>query len=630
VVRVITRIVGELLAELAAELLERSSEERLAAIEAVREHVRKFEGGLQQAGAACAPLPELAGQELGAGCWAEFQGLQSRTALNGCPCRVLTLCAAGGSGPRKCSVRLPTTGQSLVVACNNLRVRPAPLPDLQVRGAGGCDAGLLANLQAELSNDLRTTNPASVGSGAVGGLRLVLGALARSATFAEEFFARRPVVLHCGDAVAHLWTQVDQMQLCEPPEAGSPEGSLLKAGPHCRFTHEGIGGQKVHSFCALAEEGTVLTSAAVHRRLKSSTWVLSGVEAVAQPVAELCRAVQEALGLPFVSCNCYMSGLDLNVTAPMHTDRMDSFIVQTEGSKRWRVYGNSEELPPWPVQDANVPDRGKNGEVLMLHQAGPLLLDELLRPGDVLYLPRGLPHATSTIHTTAMHGKEQPTRVSTSLTVSILLETVGLTYDKLLRCAAGMGDGGGVPGVRSEAAEEVLRETPCHQELRRVLPLGFLARFLATPDGSARVGERTDSRSSGELPATGGGTCSGDAWAQSVAAEARRLAWKCGLKRLVERGDEGEAALHDIARHVWERAEAAAEHCRNAVLADGRTQQARPMCERQKAGGDELAGFAFYPEQGRIYTQPPVVRGPGGTATPMAAAAPGVLPPGAG
>lgn len=55
--------------------------------------------------------------------------------------------------------------------------------------------------------------------------------------------------------------------------------------------------------------------------------------------------------VPFVTTNVYISRLDSPVTAPLHTDRFDSFIMQTEA----RVVKGPRHLsraqnPDWPFQ----------------------------------------------------------------------------------------------------------------------------------------------------------------------------------------------------------------------------------------------------------------------------------------
>lgn len=49
-------------------------------------------------------------------------------------------------------------------------------------------------------------------------------------------------------------------------------------------------------------------------------------------VAELLTSsgAQSPLQVPFVTTNVYISRLDSPITAPLHTDRFDSFIMQTE------------------------------------------------------------------------------------------------------------------------------------------------------------------------------------------------------------------------------------------------------------------------------------------------------------
>jgi hypothetical protein len=102
---------------------------------------------------------------------------------------------------------------------------------------------------------------------------------------------------------------------------------------------------------------------------------------------------------------------------PPHFDTTDVFIVQCVGSKEWKIfheYTNKTELPvmetPWDA------DRFK--------PSGP---DEsiTLRPGDVLYLPRG-----------AMHEAFCAERESMHLTISIASLTFADLIAKTLRAAA--------------------------------------------------------------------------------------------------------------------------------------------------------------------------------------------------
>ena len=89
-----------------------------------------------------------------------------------------------------------------------------------------------------------------------------------------------------------------------------------------------------------------------------------------------------------VGSNAYISPpLGHQGFAP-HYDDVDVFIVQLCGRKRWRVFGprtEDEVLPRWPSDD------------FKMEELGPLVLDAVLRRGDVLYLPRGTVHCAATV-----------------------------------------------------------------------------------------------------------------------------------------------------------------------------------------------------------------------------------------
>jgi lysine-specific demethylase/histidyl-hydroxylase NO66 len=73
-----------------------------------------------------------------------------------------------------------------------------------------------------------------------------------------------------------------------------------------------------------------------------------------------------------------------------HYDEDDLFIVQVEGSKRWRIYGP-------PVQNPVT------GMDLSSKKQGELVLDEILRPGDFLFLPAGYWHQCENERELSLH-----------------------------------------------------------------------------------------------------------------------------------------------------------------------------------------------------------------------------------
>ncbi|WP_164018960.1 cupin domain-containing protein [Pyxidicoccus trucidator] len=117
---------------------------------------------------------------------------------------------------------------------------------------------------------------------------------------------------------------------------------------------------------------------------------LNGVHRRWPPVHALVEAVQRRL-------RCYANG-NAYVTGPAsqgfdtHHDGHDVFVLQTRGRKRWRLYAVREELPL--EGRATSPEDSGWGE--------PVREIEL-SAGDLLYLPRGVPHSATTDDCCSVH-----------------------------------------------------------------------------------------------------------------------------------------------------------------------------------------------------------------------------------
>ena len=108
------------------------------------------------------------------------------------------------------------------------------------------------------------------------------------------------------------------------------------------------------------------------------------------PLGDLCRELGADLGFP-LRTNMYLTPRDAKGFLP-HSDSHDFFITQMAGVKRWRVYRSPVYLPTRDMELGKVPGRDIDAAVL----AAPPLLDVVLRPGDVLYVPRGFIHEAET------------------------------------------------------------------------------------------------------------------------------------------------------------------------------------------------------------------------------------------
>eukprot|EP00439_Symbiodinium_sp_Y106_P044957 s2884_g5.t1 len=173
--------------------------------------------------------------------------------------------------------------------------------------------------------------------------------------------------------------------------------------------------------------------------------------------AQLCLASLRSFGWPSAA-NAYITGPGLEVSVPAHTDRQDVLIFQATGRKRWQAFA-----PPAVAKDPLR--RGKDGDVLQ--HLGTPLIDVVLEPGDVLYVPLGFPHATSTAELVS----QEP---SSHLTLNLDSVIWGLSWRLLW-----------VTAVRhsrlTRGVQDEVEEAPCtegwpwrrYASLQCPLPLGF-------------------------------------------------------------------------------------------------------------------------------------------------------------
>jgi bifunctional lysine-specific demethylase and histidyl-hydroxylase NO66 len=109
-----------------------------------------------------------------------------------------------------------------------------------------------------------------------------------------------------------------------------------------------------------------------------ATLVFQSMHRYWAPLADYCRGLELALGHP-VQANAY-------ITPPgaqgfgAHEDEHDVFVLQSHGTKEWRVH-ERHDLPP----------------------SRPPVIDALLSTGDSLYIPSGFPHSASTQEQASVH-----------------------------------------------------------------------------------------------------------------------------------------------------------------------------------------------------------------------------------
>jgi ribosomal protein L16 Arg81 hydroxylase len=120
-----------------------------------------------------------------------------------------------------------------------------------------------------------------------------------------------------------------------------------------------------------------------------ATLSFDAIDEVHQPLTRLAESF-EAFFRAATKINIYAGwrtchGLDL------HRDNQEIFIAQLDGRKRWLLYGFSADgLDRSQLRDHSVPPVGAD-------------LDEILTPGDFLYIPRGCYHVALPLNEPTLH-----------------------------------------------------------------------------------------------------------------------------------------------------------------------------------------------------------------------------------
>ena len=123
---------------------------------------------------------------------------------------------------------------------------------------------------------------------------------------------------------------------------------------------------------------------------RGATIVLQGLHLTRPAIGVFCRSLEDTLGHP-AQANAYYTPRSAQ-GLPVHHDTHDVFVLQVAGEKRWLVYEPALELP--------LKDQRYSAE---LGGPGEVVEDLVLRPGDMLYLPRGWLHEALTSDSDSLH-----------------------------------------------------------------------------------------------------------------------------------------------------------------------------------------------------------------------------------
>jgi hypothetical protein len=114
--------------------------------------------------------------------------------------------------------------------------------------------------------------------------------------------------------------------------------------------------------------------------------VLNHVDLQSPWIALLCEDLQ--LSLPHAYANAYITPAGSQAVSA-HTDDRDVLIIQVYGRKQWTVYERIPVPYPYPHEQFGKDPTNPLPEFV---STGPILVQQTLEPGNVLYMPRGYVH----------------------------------------------------------------------------------------------------------------------------------------------------------------------------------------------------------------------------------------------
>ncbi|HET6533417.1 MAG TPA: cupin domain-containing protein [Actinoplanes sp.] len=234
--------------------------------------------------------------------------------------------------------------------------------------------------------------------------------------FAAAYWGKQPLLSRAGelagpDGFADLLSPdaVDELLsrrgLRTPFLRVADQGTVLPAG---RFTGSGGAGAEV------ADQ--IIDDKILQLYADGATLVLQGLHRIWPPLIEYARRLGDELNQP-LQVNAYLTPAG-NRGFATHYDTHDVFVLQVDGTKRWRIH------PPVLPEPLERQAWGGRKDEVSATASGDPDLDVVLAPGDALYRPRGW-----------LHSAEAQGRRSLHLTIGVRALTRYAIVEELLGLA---------------------------------------------------------------------------------------------------------------------------------------------------------------------------------------------------
>ncbi|MFZ5844388.1 MAG: cupin domain-containing protein [Pseudomonadota bacterium] len=163
-------------------------------------------------------------------------------------------------------------------------------------------------------------------------------------------------------------------------------GSRVLRQPDIRLAKSG----RVFKFEEFAKDSVANRNAVLQEFSAGATIILEHLNRHHLPLGQLLTQCEADLHIPF-RANVYLTPANSQGFSP-HWDTHDVLVLQVAGSKQWSVYDSPLRLPH--EEQKYSPDWVKQAS---------LIRDVTMRPGDVLFLPRGYIHSAKCTDELSLH-----------------------------------------------------------------------------------------------------------------------------------------------------------------------------------------------------------------------------------
>ena len=211
-------------------------------------------------------------------------------------------------------------------------------------------------------------------------------------TFRSEYFGKRPVhIQKQGDGRPGLlsWSRFNEVLAITPYWNEDTLKVYYKSRAALR-----------ENYCDTAELRSGLSAPVNPAKVKAlmdlgASLIANHLHTVCPEVAAVASMLErEFAARAFANAYCSFKGVQAFQT---HFDLHDVFAVQAEGEKTWRIYEARADAPVAPLPP------GDEVEKWLTESRGRLLFEAQMKPGDILYLPRGQYHDALTGAQASLH-----------------------------------------------------------------------------------------------------------------------------------------------------------------------------------------------------------------------------------